>query len=173
MNIGLFSSNFLNIMEREIKEYLVLKSIKEGEETIRQRDIARIVGISLGMTNTIIKTMISKGFLKASSIDKKKVSYILTKEGLNVLSKRSYSFFKKTIKNVVVYKDAIDNFIGEIKNEGYKSINLVENTDFDFLIEYSSIKNNLHFTYNDLGKNSRSKDIDEDCILRYLDLKHN
>lgn len=154
-------------MEKENQEYLILKSIQDGQETIRQRDISKIANISLGMTNTIIKKLIEKGLLKAKHINSKNINYLLTTQGINTISKRSTDFLKRTIRNVVVYKDAIDKIVVNIKKENYDGILIEDENDFNFLFEYSCLKHGIKF--NDLYVNN--KKIDEEYIIKELVLR--
>jgi len=130
-------------MEKEKQEYLILKLIHNGQETIRQRDIAKIANISLGMTNSIIKRLIEKGLLKAKHINQKNINYLLTPKGLSIITKKSSDFLKRTIKNVVVFKEAIDLIVRDLKNNNIKTINLIGESDLLFLIEYSCFKHQL------------------------------
>lgn len=153
-------------MDKENQEYLILRSIRDGQETIRQRDIAKIANISLGMTNAIIKKLIEKGLLKAKHINSNNIKYLLTTKGINIISKRTTDFLKRTIKNVVVYKDAIDKIVNTIKNENYDGIIIEGESDFNFLFEYSCLKHGIK--YNDLDVNN--KKINEEYILSELAL---
>ena len=50
----------MNHPEKELK---ILEKIHNNEDSIRQRDLAKIAGLSLGMTNSILKRLMDKGFL--------------------------------------------------------------------------------------------------------------
>lgn len=141
----LYVKVFMNKLEKEL---LVLKSISDGKEAIKQRDIAKILGISLGVTNSIIKRLIDKGLLKASHISRKNIEYLVTSEGLLLLAQKSREYLKRTMKNVVVFKDALNNIIKRANDDGFSSINLIGDSDLTFLIEYCCIKHSLKFTEN-------------------------
>ena len=57
--------------------------------------------------------------------------------------RRSYRYFKRTIKNVVYYKEAISELIRGIKNKGYTGIVLVGQSDLDFIVEHFCVKYGL------------------------------
>ena len=65
--------------------------------------------------------------------------------GIEEISKRSLKYFKRTIKNVVVYKEAIEDVVSIIKEDGYKTIVLIGQSDIDFLLEHACMKENLIF----------------------------
>ena len=47
-------------------EYKILKII-EDDPNLTQRQIAKLVGVSLGKTNYIVRTLIDKGWLKINN----------------------------------------------------------------------------------------------------------
>lgn len=135
-------------MEKEKQEYLILECINNGKATVRQRDIAKIANISLGTTNLIIKRLVDKGLLKIKHISSKNINYLLTSEGLSIISKRSSDFLKRTIRNVIVFKEAVDLIVEDIKDQNYKTINLVGDSDILFLIENACNQYCIELTVN-------------------------
>lgn len=130
-------------MEKDTVEYLILKSINNGEKTISQRDIARIANISLGMANSIIKRLVEKGLLKVKYLKSKKMQYLLTASGMFVLTNRRSECLKKTIKNMVLFNQVIDVIVQDIKEKDFNTINLIGESDLLFLIENSCKRNGI------------------------------
>ncbi len=122
-------------MEVQEKELELLQTIHKNSH-VRQRDLARIVGVSLGMTNSIIKRLVTKGWLKIKKINNRKIMYAVSAEGIEAIMRRSYRYFKRTIKNVVDYKEAMLKLVEKIKQEGYRGIRLIGKSDLDFIIEH-------------------------------------
>lgn len=129
-------------LEQEIE---ILENIYHNHSKVKQRDLARIVGLSLGMTNAIIKRLIKKGWLKARKINERNIHYVVSPLGIEEIAKRSYRYFKRTIKNVVCYKEAIDKFFISIAGEGYKGVILIGESDLDFIVEHLCQKHDLSF----------------------------
>ena len=48
-------------VNHEDKELEILENIYHSSSSVRQRDLAEIVGLSLGMTNAILKRLVKKG----------------------------------------------------------------------------------------------------------------
>jgi len=101
------------------KEFEVIRSI-EGSDNYNQRDIARNVGISLGLTNLIIKRMVKKGYLKLRQLTPKKIQYILTPKGIVEKAKKSYSFTRRTINTMRGMKQRIQEAILNDYNQGVR-----------------------------------------------------
>lgn len=122
--------------EKEIE----ILSLYNKNSNVKQRDLAKIAGLSLGMTNSIIKRLVHKGWLLVKKINNRNIQYAVTPSGIKTLSEKSYNYFKRTIKNIVSYKEIIEELLEKIKEKGYSSIGLIGNSDLDFIIEHICIK---------------------------------
>jgi predicted transcriptional regulator len=129
-------------------EYLILETVYDSSERqspLRQRDLARAAGTSLGMTNSILKRLALKGWITVKKLNSRNIQYAVTLEGMNEIISRGYGYFKRTIKNVFFYKDRIDQAISGAKQKGMVSALLVGPSDLDFIVEHSCHHHGLNF----------------------------
>jgi len=126
------------------KELIILEQIQNNPH-VNQRDLASIAQASLGMTNAILKRFAEKGLITIKKVNNRNIHYILTAEGIEEVSKRSWSYFKRTIKNVVVYQDAIREIIVQAKAKGYGEVVLKGESDMAFIIEHVCHKQGIPF----------------------------
>lgn len=127
-------------MEQD-SEFLLLNSINEltlQKADISQRDLARTINLSLGMTNVLLKRLSQKGLILVQKVSPRKVSYILTPDGLNELAGRTYRYLKRTMKKVVNYKETIVDIARDARERGFSRIGLLGKSDIDFIIEYAA-----------------------------------
>lgn len=134
-------------------EYLALKVIQGSSEhpessndpegagppegsQLSQREIARTLDISLGMTNIILKRLVSKGWLTMHRINGRNLAYALTPDGTRELARRSYRYLRRTIKSVVGWKGRLDRLLISAKSSGVSRIILVGNSQLEFMIDY-------------------------------------
>ena len=127
------------------RELEVLESIYRNQDAIKQRDLARIIGLSLGMTNAILKRLAQKGLLKIRKVNNRNIHYIVSPEGIEAITRKSYRYFKRTVKNVVLYKEAMDELVTRIVHEHYAGLVLMGNSDLDFLVEHLCLKHDIPF----------------------------
>jgi predicted transcriptional regulator len=141
----------LNTLDTADHEYALLESIYRSRESrpVKQRDLARIVGISLGMTNAILSKLAQKGWVMVRRINSRNIQYAVTPAGIDEIGKRGYQFFKKTVRNVVYYKDALERFLLGAKEKNFHAIVLVGKSDFDFVLSFLCQKHKLEFTQSD------------------------
>ncbi|MDR0731094.1 MAG: MarR family transcriptional regulator [Treponema sp.] len=127
-------------------EFVILENIYTSpEHPLRQRDLALIAGTSLGMTNSILKRLVQKGWITVKKLNHRNIQYAVTIDGVNEILRRSYRYFKRTVKNIMTYKDAIDRVIQQAKRRNYAVVLLVGVSDLEFIIEHSCHNHGLSF----------------------------
>ena len=131
------------------KELTILENIYKQPGEIRQRDLAEIAGLSLGMTNAILKRLAIKGLLTIKKVNNRNIHYIVTPTGIEAITRKSYRYFKRTIKNVANYREAIESLVESIENQGYEGLILKGSSDLDFIVEHACRKNDLKYIKDD------------------------
>jgi predicted transcriptional regulator len=133
-------------------EYQALKVIEDLERDAlasssapSQRDFARALNLSVGMTNAIIKRLVGKGWLVMNRINGRNLSYALTPDGTRELARRSYRYLRRTIGNVVRWKDAIDRVVLRGKEAGCDRVLLIGDSDLDFIVEHAAGRHGMVF----------------------------
>jgi len=125
-------------------ELIILQSIQE-QEMLSQRDLAEKAELSLGMTNAIIKKLISKGWVLVKKLNSRKLIYALSPEGLEEISRRTYRYMQKTFKDATIYRSVLEMYFLQKKREGFRTIVLYGNSDFDYIIDYVCDRHGLSF----------------------------
>lgn len=100
----------MKVLEPTEKEFKIINEI-DKDLNITQRAISKNLGMSLGITNIILKRLVNKGYVKVKQLNKKKVQYILTPKGFNEKAKKSYHYTLRTIEILKIMKLKIQNFI--------------------------------------------------------------
>jgi DNA-binding MarR family transcriptional regulator len=146
------------------KEIAILSHIA-GSDQVRQRDIAHVIGMSLGMTNAILKRLVHKGYLTVSKVNNRNIAYAVTPAGVEAIAKRSYRYFKRTIRNIVYYREAIEAFVHDIKSHGYQGIALAGVSDLDFIVEHACKISGIRYLRDDASIEAARAGSDELYLL--------
>ena len=138
----------MNTLDVSDHEYAILDSIYRHTEAkpVRQRDLAQVVGISLGMTNVILKKLAQKGWVAVRKANSRNLQYAVTPSGIEEITRRSYGLLKRTVRNVVYYRQVLESYLVDVQKRGFKGIRLVGKSDFDFILEHLCYVHNLEFT---------------------------
>jgi DNA-binding MarR family transcriptional regulator len=101
------------------KEDDIILRISQSPD-VTQRELASGAGISLGMTNIILKRLVRKGYLKMRRLSRRNIEYVLTPEGLAHYSRRSYNYLMGTISSVRGLKERISAVVTGAMEGGSK-----------------------------------------------------
>lgn len=71
------------------RSFLLLSEIS-GDETLSQREISRRLGIAVGLVNSYLKNLVSKGFVRVKNFPSNRYAYLLTPQGFAEKSRLAY-----------------------------------------------------------------------------------
>jgi len=138
----------VNPSDTELQLLETIYSKQGAPEVLSQRDLAGASGLSLGMTNALIKRFIERGWIKLTHISGRSLKYILTAEGMEEVLRRSISFFTRAVRSASLYRDKIDSFVMGLAKTGYAVLVLEGPAELDFLFDYSCERHGLEFVKN-------------------------
>lgn len=133
------------------KEAIILEHIYY-DDSLKQRELADKAGISLGMTNAILKRLIEKGWLMTKRLNRRNISYVVSPAGIEEIFKRGYRYFKRTIDDINLYRERIEQLVAEAVTAGYGCVLLVGKSDLGFLVEYACGKSGIGFKKGDANQ---------------------
>lgn len=129
-------------------EYTILETLylsQKRDRDIKQRELSQAANLSLGMTNTILKRFAGKGWITIRKFNSRNISYAVTPEGVSEIARRAFRYFKRTINNVSVYREMIEDTLVRRKKAGYTGVLLAGSSDLEFIVEYACQKYELLF----------------------------
>jgi DNA-binding MarR family transcriptional regulator len=71
------------------RSFLLLSEIS-GDEQLSQRELAKRLGIALGLVNSYLKNLVAKGFVRVNNFPKNRYAYLLTPKGFAEKSRLAY-----------------------------------------------------------------------------------
>ena len=71
------------------RSFLLLSEIS-GDEKLSQRELAKRLGIALGLVNSYLKNLVAKGFVRVNNFPKNRYAYLLTPKGFSEKSRLAY-----------------------------------------------------------------------------------
>ena len=91
------------MQKNELNTLLELKQ----NPSLTQRSLARKLKLSLGLTNSILKNLISRGWIKAKKDTGRKLLYLITPQGMANVSRLMYTRFQETLHYYHYTKDLL------------------------------------------------------------------
>ena len=103
------------------KSLLLLDEISKGE-ALSQRDLSKKLNIALGLVNSYIKNLVSKGYITIKTIPAKRYAYYLTPKGFSEKTRLTYHHLQNFTN---LYKEARRDFkelFSRLSQEGVMSV---------------------------------------------------
>ena len=98
--------------DQEDARFRVL-SLVQKHPHLSQREVAQMLGVSLGQTNFLLKALIQKGLIKVGNFRKSdnrlRYVYVLTPSGVAERAALTSSFLKRKIKEYETLKSEIES----------------------------------------------------------------
>jgi len=132
----------------EDAELAILESIyssQKHESPLTQRDLAEAAGLSLGMTNALLKRFAEKGWVLLRRLNARTIHYALSPDGVNEIAHRTYRYFKRSARNASMYRDLIEAFVMKARRDGVGRIVLAGSSDLDFILEFACERHGVLF----------------------------
>ena len=77
-------------------EYRLLDAIAENP-TVTQAGLAAQLGVAVGSVNWYIKRMVAKGYVKATRMQRTRLKYHLTPDGVALLARRTSEYMERSL----------------------------------------------------------------------------
>ena len=117
-------------------EFKIIDEIGKDLNTT-QRKISRQIGLSLGMTNLIIRKLIAKGYIKVKGLDRRRVQYILTPRGFAEKVKKTHRYLLRSIDTLKAVKEKIQDTVLEYYKKGEKNFTILGKGELADIVEMS------------------------------------
>jgi DNA-binding IclR family transcriptional regulator len=130
--------------DREIK---LLEAISE-DELATQASLSSRLGIAVGSVNWYIKRLISRGYLKATRMDRTRLRYNMTSEGLAVLRRRASQYMKDSLKIYQRLREEAKAVVHEMNVMGISRIYLDDSNEVTEIFRLTCIENGIRLETN-------------------------
>lgn len=74
----------------------ILTELESGRP-VTQRSLARELGVALGLTNLLLRRLVTKGYIRVSNIQPNRVGYYITPSGITEKARMSRAFLENTV----------------------------------------------------------------------------
>lgn len=119
----------------EIKqhEYDLLKEIGQ-DPMVTQASLSNRLGIAVGSVNWYIKRLVHRGWVKVSHLDRTRLKYDLTREGMAVFTQRALLYARDSLKVYSDIRKKAKALVVELQQKGIRQVQL-EGRDGDEILD--------------------------------------
>jgi len=106
----------------EIKqhEYALLNEIAQ-DSMVTQASLSDRLGIAVGSVNWYIKRLITRGWIKVSHLDRMRLKYDVTSEGMKVFTRRAMLYARDSLKVYGNFRGKAKMLVAELKRRGIQN----------------------------------------------------
>ena len=115
---------------------LTLFNTVESRPEINQRQLARELDVSLGLTNTYFQRVLKKGWIRAQQVKPRRWLYFLTPKGALEKSRLSLSYLQRTLDSFRELKIKGDEHLRILSEKGVSGIHLCGEDDLTEVLSY-------------------------------------
>jgi hypothetical protein len=123
-------------MTQEELRTLTLFNTVERKPEINQRQLARELDVSLGLTNTYFQRVLKKGWIRAQQVKPRRWLYFLTPQGALEKSRLSLSYMHRTLESFRELKRKGDEHLRILSNKDVSGIHLCGEDDLTEVLSY-------------------------------------
>lgn len=118
----------------EIKqhEYDLLNEIGQ-DPLVTQASLSRHLGIAVGSVNWYVKRLIHRGWVKVSHLDRTRLKYDLTSEGMRVFTQRAVSYARDSLKVYSSFRMKAKALVAELQQQDVEQVYLKGERDDETL----------------------------------------
>ena len=110
--------------EKVLDSYRSFRLLSElsGEERLSQRELAKRLGIALGLVNSYLKNLVTKGFVRVNNFPKNRYAYLLTPKGFAEKSRLAYQHLSYFSGLYTVARQDYLKLFRALADEGVKGV---------------------------------------------------
>lgn len=124
-------------------EYTLLNEIAQ-DSMVTQLNLSNRLGIAVGSVNWYIKRLIHRGWVKVSHLDRTRLKYDLTPEGMKVFSQRAMSYASDSLKMYGQFRQKAKGLVTELQQQGVREVYLNGEDEMIDIMRLTCIEAGIH-----------------------------
>ena len=123
-------------------EYALLDEIAQ-DSMVTQANLSDRLDIAVGSVNWYIKRLIHRGWVKVSHLDRTRLKYDLTPEGLRIVTQRAMSYARDSLKVYGEYRRKAKAVVEDLKEQGVGSVYIEGDDEVMDIMRLTCIENEI------------------------------
>jgi len=112
----------------DIRTLRILEQLASGSLS-SQRSIAKELNVSLGLANSFIKRLYTKGYVKVTTIPRNRIKYILTPKGMTEKTRLTYHFIQHSYNFYKASRQKLRQLFKDLEDTGVRRLVLFGASD--------------------------------------------
>lgn len=108
-------------MSENERELRLLEALERDPE-VTQASLAVQLGVAVGSVNWYLKRLIRKGYVKATHLQRRKMKYFVTPEGLALKAHLTLQYMKASLRVYRELRQAAQDTVRQVRQAGYEVV---------------------------------------------------
>lgn len=131
---------------------IILEQIEQDPDAT-QAGLAAKVGVAVGTINWHLKRLIEKGYIKATRMERKKLRYIITPEGIALRARLTMDYINSSLKMYRLVRERMVNVLDRVRQRGYHEVQIDGDGDVAEICRLTCIEQNIeNVNYGDVPR---------------------
>lgn len=124
------------------QEYELLEAIAQ-DPMVTQAGLSTQLGIAVGGVNWYIKRLVNCGYVKVSHLDRTRLKYHLTPDGMSALTQRTLLYMRKSLQVYNQLRSKARLVVAELQSQGISQVCLDGNDEMMDILRLTCIEHGL------------------------------
>jgi predicted transcriptional regulator len=118
----------MNLSSESTRELALLESI-EKDPDVTQASLATQMDVAVGTVNWHLKRLIEKGYVKIKRLERKKLRYIITPEGIALRARLTMDYIEQQFRLYRSTRQRVQEYLKEVRQAGHEQVRLLGEGD--------------------------------------------
>ena len=131
-----------NLVMIKNQEYELLDAIAQ-DALVTQSSLSSRLGMAVGSVNWYIKRLVNCGYVKVSHLDRTRLKYQLTSEGMSILTQRTLLYLKRSLAVYNELRQKARAIVIELRSQGITRVRLEGNDEVIDILRLTCIEEGM------------------------------
>lgn len=127
------------------RELSLLEQI-EADPDITQASLATQLGVAVGTVNWHLKRLVEKGYIKVKRLERRKLRYIITPEGLALRARLTVDYVERSLDLYRRTRQRVKEYLQQVRLAGYEQIRLMGEGDVADICRLTCLEQGIGLT---------------------------
>lgn len=115
-------------LDDDLRDLSLLEEIEQNPD-ITQAGLAAQLGVAVGTVNWHIKRLVAKGYLKVKRLERKKLRYIITPEGLALRARLAMDYVQHSFDLYRKIRQRVKEHLAQVRQAGFERVRILGEGD--------------------------------------------
>lgn len=121
----------------------ILNHIEENPDTT-QADLAMRLGVAVGSVNWYLKRLVSKGYIKVTQMQRRRLRYLLTPKGVAEKARLTRGYMQASLRLYRATRAQARNLLAQVVEAGYNAVCVEGDDDLAEICRLTCLEQNVN-----------------------------